>query len=123
MVLCAVKRCRSVERRAEVRRLLGQFKASERYVCELMAVLRSSCRYQSRRDDSQLRDRLQELAREHPRFGYRRLHLYLGAWYGRKRVFQPPYALFLFNRHARGVDPALQTMGAVSSCRYYKVVS
>ena len=38
---------------------------------------RSSGRYRSRRDDSQIEERLRELAREHPRFGYRRLHLYL----------------------------------------------
>jgi hypothetical protein len=57
--------------------LLEQFKASERHVCELMAVARSSCRYQIRRDDGQIEERLRELAREHPRFGYRRLHLYL----------------------------------------------
>ncbi len=60
-----------------MRRLLEEFKASERHVCELMAVPRSSGRYRSRRDDSQVRQRLRELAREHPRFGYRRLHLYL----------------------------------------------
>src|ERR1700756_4248226 len=42
-----------------------------------MAVRRSSGRYRSRRDDSQIEERLRELAREHPRFGYRRLHLYL----------------------------------------------
>ncbi len=60
-----------------MRRLLGEFKCSERHVCELMAVPRSSGRYRSRRDDSQVQERLRELAREHPRFGYRRLHLYL----------------------------------------------
>ena len=60
-----------------MRRLLEEFKASERHVCELMAVPRSSGRYRSRRDDSQIQERLRELAREHPRFGYRRLHLYL----------------------------------------------
>jgi len=57
--------------------LLEEFKASERHVCELLAVPRSSGRYRSRRDDSQVQERLRELAREHPRFGYRRLHLYL----------------------------------------------
>jgi hypothetical protein len=31
-----------------------------------------------RRNDRWLRDRLLELAREHPRFGYRRLHVFLG---------------------------------------------
>ena len=60
-----------------MRRLLAEFKSSERHVCELMAVPRSSGRYRSRRDDSLVEERLRELAREHPRFGYRRLHLYL----------------------------------------------
>jgi putative transposase len=60
-----------------VRRLVGEFDSSERHVCEQMAVPRSSCRYRSRRDDSQIQERLRELAREHPRFGYRRLFLYL----------------------------------------------
>jgi putative transposase len=60
-----------------VRRLPGEFQASERRVCELMGVARSSCRYRSRRDDSELREQLQALAREHPRFGYRRLHVLL----------------------------------------------
>jgi hypothetical protein len=42
-----------------------------------MSIPRTSCRYQSRRDDSVLRERLIELAREKPRFGYRRLHVLL----------------------------------------------
>lgn len=54
-----------------------EFRASERRVCGLMKVPRSSCRYQSRRDDGWLRERLLALAREHPRFGYRRLHVLL----------------------------------------------
>jgi putative transposase len=41
-----------------------------------MAV--SSYRYQSRRSDEPLRTQLVELAREKPRFGYRRLHVLLG---------------------------------------------
>ena len=57
--------------------MLEEFNSSERHVCELMAVPRSSGRYRSRRDDSRIQERLRELAREHPRFGYRRLHLYL----------------------------------------------
>jgi putative transposase len=61
-----------------VRRLLGEFKSSERHVCERMEVPRSSCRYASRRNDGWLREHLLELAREHPRFGYRRLHVLLG---------------------------------------------
>jgi putative transposase len=57
--------------------LREQFEASERRVCGLLEVPRSSCRYQSRCNDTWLRERLQELAREHPRFGYRRLHVLL----------------------------------------------
>jgi putative transposase len=60
-----------------VRRLLEEYQASERRVCGLMAVPRSSGRYRSRRNDSVVEERLRELAREHPRFGYRRLYLYL----------------------------------------------
>jgi putative transposase len=60
-----------------VRRLIEEFRASERRVCGLMEIPRMSYRYQSRRDDSGLRERLLELAREKPRFGYRRLWVLL----------------------------------------------
>jgi putative transposase len=56
---------------------MAEFHASERRACELMEIPRMSCRYQSRRDDSGLRERLLELAREKPRYGYRRLHVLL----------------------------------------------
>jgi putative transposase len=42
-----------------------------------MEVPRTTYRYRSCRDDSELRERLLELARERPRFGYRRLHILL----------------------------------------------
>jgi putative transposase len=42
-----------------------------------MTMAVSSYRYQSRRSDEPLRTRLVELAREKPRFGYRRLHVLL----------------------------------------------
>jgi putative transposase len=66
-----------VEKRAEVRRLVDEFRASERRVCGLMEIPRMSYRYRSRRDDSGLRERLLKLAREKPRFGYRRLWVML----------------------------------------------
>ena len=54
------------------------FSISERRACELLGVWRSSCRYQPKPDrDSQLREQLTELARERPRFGYRRLGVLL----------------------------------------------
>ena len=60
-----------------MRRLIEEFQASERRVCGLMEIPRMSYRYQTRRDDSRLRERLLELAREKPRFGYRRLWVLL----------------------------------------------
>ena len=56
---------------------IGQMKQAyaftERRACGLMLLAVSSYRYQSRRNDEPLRTRLVELAREKPRFGYRRL--------------------------------------------------
>jgi putative transposase len=60
-----------------VRRLVGEFQTSERRVCGLMEIPRMSYRYQSRRDDTALRERLLALAREKPRYGYRRLWVLL----------------------------------------------
>ncbi len=56
---------------------MAEFRASERCACELMEIPRMSHRYQSQRDDRGLRERLLELAREKPRYGYRRLHVLL----------------------------------------------
>jgi putative transposase len=61
-----------------VRRLIEEYQAGERRVCGLMEIPRMSCRYQSRRDDTELREQLLKLAREEPRFGYRRLWVLLG---------------------------------------------
>ena len=72
-----------------MQRLKGEFDFSERHACELMSIPRSSYRYQSRKDDSTLREQLIELAREKPRFGYRRLHILLrraGRQVNHKRV-------------------------------------
>ena len=43
-----------------------------------MTMAVSSYRYETTRSDEALRTRLVELAREKPRFGYRRLHVLLG---------------------------------------------
>jgi putative transposase len=66
-----------VERRAEVRRLVKDYSVSQRHACELMKIPRSTQRYQSRRNDAPLTERLRALAHERPRFGYRRLHVLL----------------------------------------------
>jgi putative transposase len=44
-------------------------------VCGLMSIAVSSYRYQSRRLDESLREKLMRLAREKPRYGYRRLQV------------------------------------------------
>jgi putative transposase len=54
-----------------------EYAASERRVCGLLGMAVSSYRYRTVRCDDELRARLVELAREKPRFGYRRLHVLL----------------------------------------------
>jgi putative transposase len=60
-----------------VKNLMEDYQVSQRRACELLEVPRSSLRYESQRDDSVLREKLIGLARERPRFGYRRLHVLL----------------------------------------------
>jgi putative transposase len=66
-----------VDQRADAIWLRELYAASERRVCGLMGIAMSSYRYRSQRSDEPLRTRLVELAREKPRFGYRRLHVLL----------------------------------------------
>jgi len=56
-----------------VQRLMAAYSLSQRHACELMAIPRTTCRYVSRRDDTELRERLVTLAQQQPRLGYRRL--------------------------------------------------
>ena len=66
-----------VDQRADVIWLREVYAASERRVCGLMGIAMSSYRYRTKRSDEPLRTRLVQLAREKPRFGYRRLHVLL----------------------------------------------
>jgi len=80
-----------VARREEVRWLREHYPASQQRACGLLQIAVSSFRYESRRDDEPLRARLVELAREKPRFGYRRLHILLvrgGQHVNHKRVYR-----------------------------------
>jgi len=77
--------------REDVCWLYAHFLVSQRRVCELLGMAESSYRYRSRRNDAALRNRLVELAREKPRFGYRRLHVLLrrtGERVNHKRVYR-----------------------------------
>ena len=56
----------------------AEFSQSERTACKLLGVDRSSYRYEPRPDrNAELREELMQLARQKPRFGYRRLHAIL----------------------------------------------
>lgn len=76
-------------RRAAVREVMRAASVSERRACRYTGFARSSQRYHPRRDDRELRARLETLAIQKPRWGYRRLHWLLareGAAVNRKRV-------------------------------------
>jgi putative transposase len=76
-------------RKAEVRRLKEEFCFSQRHACELVGIPRSTYRYEVRKDDTALRQKLIELAHEQPRYGYRRLCVLLridGTVVNHKRV-------------------------------------
>lgn len=63
--------------KAAIGQMRDEYAFSERRACALMLVAAGTYRYRSRRSDEPLRTRLVELAREKPRFGYRRLHVLL----------------------------------------------
>jgi putative transposase len=63
--------------KAAVEQVRQGYAFSQRRACNLMLLAVSSYRYQTRRSDEPLRSKLVELAREKPRFGYRRLHVLL----------------------------------------------
>jgi len=68
------------------------YKISERRACKLVLLARSTCRYESTKDDqAALRMRLKELAAVRVHYGYRRLHVLLqreGWQVNSKRVYR-----------------------------------
>lgn len=64
--------------RKDVAFAIEQFQVTERRACKLVGLDRSSYRYEPRSDhNEQLREELVTLARQKPRYGYRRLHALL----------------------------------------------
>ena len=63
--------------KAAVEHVEQEYAFSQRRACGLLMVAVSSVRYQARNSDEDLRAHLVELAREKPRFGYRRLQVLL----------------------------------------------
>ncbi len=66
-----------VARKAASEQLQREYAFSERRACGLVLVAVGTYRYCRRRRDEALRERLVALARERPRFGYRRLQVLL----------------------------------------------
>ena len=67
-----------VDQRSDADWLRLKYTASERRVCGLIGIAVASYQYRTIRSDEPLRAQLVDLAREKPRFGYRRLHVLLG---------------------------------------------
>lgn len=68
----------TVKRKREAVILLKTKTVSERRSYELLFISRSTCRYQLKREpDPEFEKTVKELAIEHPRFGYRRVHALL----------------------------------------------
>ena len=65
--------------KAAVEHLRETYAFSQRRACRLLELAVSTFRYRSTRHDAGLREHLVELARERPRFGYRRLHVMLAS--------------------------------------------
>lgn len=63
--------------KATVEQVREKYAFSERRACRVMKLAVTTYRYRSQRNDEPLRTKLVELAREKPRFGYRRLHVLL----------------------------------------------
>ena len=85
--------------------LMKQFDLSQRRACELLNLQRCIYRYRSRRaEEAPVRDRLKQLALEHPRWGYRFLCTLLrreGHHVNHKRVFRLYHAESLKLRSKR----------------------
>jgi putative transposase len=72
------KRVELVSARRDVVLVMNEYKFSERRACRLLNLDRATYRYDSRPDhNDKLREELVELARQNPRFGYRRLWILL----------------------------------------------
>ena len=63
--------------KAAIGQMRQDYALSERRACAVMTMAVTTYRYQSLRSDEPLRTKLVELAREKPRFGYRRLQVLL----------------------------------------------
>jgi putative transposase len=103
------KTVKPAARRQAVEHFIAVFGLSQRQACELVGLQRCIYRYQSRRtDDALLRERLKQLAREHPRWGYRFLWVLLrreGHKVNHKRVLREGACLRLYREEGLKLRP------------------
>jgi hypothetical protein len=59
----------SASQRREAVGILKRMKVSQRRSCQLVGISRHGVRYESRRSDSALVEKLKSIAREQPRYG------------------------------------------------------
>src|SRR4030095_16232875 len=107
-------------RRRALKHLVEAHRCSERRACGLVGLARSVARYlPRRRDDAELRARLRELAGEHRRFGYLRLHALLrreGLVINRKKTYRLYRTEDLaVRRRRRGRPPERERLRLVQS--------
>src|ERR1043166_8747075 len=87
---------------------MEQFGMSERRACRLVELDRSSYRYEPRADhNAELRQELVKLARQKPRYGYRRLHGLLNKrGHSAQRMYREERLMVRRLRRKRLVRPA-----------------
>ena len=105
-------------KRQAVAQLVTDHKMSERRACRVIGCCRMSMRYKTvRQDDPVLRERLNALARERRRFGYRRLHVFLrreGHEVNHKRLFRIYREEGLHVRRRGGRKRAIGTRASIT---------
>jgi putative transposase len=78
-------------KRETAKDFMDSYRLSERHACQLAGLARSVGRYLSKRDDSELKVKIIEIAQLRRRFGYRRIHALLqpdGKEINHKRVYR-----------------------------------
>lgn len=104
--------------------LVCEYKIPVSRACKMLSLPRSEFYYSTRKDDSEVIEQLQQLAFDHPSYGFRKLFAYIrrsGKQWNRKRVYRI-YKLLKLNKRRKGkrrlpsrVKQPLQKQTAVNS--------
>src|SRR5579875_1550369 len=104
--------------------LVCEYKVPVSRACKMLSFPRSEFYYSTRKDDSEVIELLQQLAFDHPSYGFRKLFAYIrrtGKKWNRKKVYRV-YKLLKLNKRRKGkrrlpsrVKQPLQKQTAVNS--------